>query len=458
MNKIVARNVLLLLEHLRKENFLKYLDEIKPYQNLPRNKIIEIQRNKLENLLRFVTTENTFYKNKYSGHDVFSGFDSLPVLTKEELRDNYKKILSNKVRRPIDLVETSGSTGKPLQFYRDRKMFGYNLAALYRSRLWWEIEIGDKEAMLWGVPVSRLPRLKAKLRDLLLNRFREIEYNINPKTLWDFYRKIVRRKPAYIFGYTSMIHEFSMFLKANQINLKISKLKAVICTAEKLYNNQRNDIIEVFGCPVISEYGATETGIIAHSCPNGSLHINDDCLYIEIVDDNYKPVKDGQTGRVLVTVLNSHSSPIIRYDIGDIASKKETKCSCGVNFSSLNEIEGRISDVIFTPSGKIFHSIIFYYIFKRFTERYGGINQYKIIQTNLSKLEIFLVPQNTFTKKKEVILIEMIREKLGSDLVLEIISCQQIKREKSGKLRDFKTFLDVNENLHRVYSEVCKLS
>ena len=451
MDKRIAKLLLFGIEFIRKEKLFHYLSELENNQFLDPEQINEIQKIKLQNLISSVIKNNKYYREKYRECDALNGFQYLPILTKEELRDNFKEIISSNSSKPLDLVETSGSTGIPLQFFRDRIIFGYNLASLYRARKWWNIDIGDKEAMLWGVPIAFKARMKAKMRDILLNRFREREYNINPDTLRHFYRLILKNNPKYIFGYTSMIYEFALFINESKLDGACLKLSGIICSAEKLFDYQREVMTDTFACPVISEYGATETGIISHECPKGSHHINDDCLYVEIVDKKNHPLPDGETGRVLVTVLHSQSVPIIRYELGDTASIAANRCNCGVNLSVLKKIEGRTSDIVVTPDGKIFHSIIFYYIFKNFTEKHGGIKQYKIFQRSIDHLELMIVKSSEYTENKETALRQNIVEKLGKKINLTINYCDNIEREKSGKLRDFKTNLNTIQYLRSSY-------
>lgn len=451
MNKFYAKIIFYLIEGVRGEKVHAYLKELEKNQSLPRSDIESLQRNKLNTLLKYVIEKNDYYKNKFNGFDVANSFESLPILLKDELRDNYKSILTGGSNR-LDLVETSGSTGVPLQFYRDRVVFGYTLASLYRAHKWWGIDVGCKEAMLWGVPVSFKGKLKIKAKDFLLNRFREVEYNINPTTLHKFYTDVVKKKPDYIFGYSSMVYEFAMYLKENSINLKSANLLAAICTAEKIYDFQRNLIEEVFGCKVVSEYGATETGIISYECQYGSNHISDDCVYVEIVDEKNRTLPRGETGRVLVTVLNNFSSPIIRYDIGDIASRSNKTCDCGVNLSILEKIDGRTSDVVIGPNGEIYHSIIFYYIIKELTQRMGGIKQFKVLQKKINLLEFHIVKGSDFIGDAEAFIRAEIKKKFGASMNLVIYYQEYIKRNQSGKLRDFETELDTLSLLPKFYA------
>lgn len=443
MHTQLSKALLYCIEALRGEHVFSYLRELELNQNLSRHEITQLQHNKLIKLLEHSISNNKYYSSKFAGYDIYGDYDNLPILTKTELRDKYNDILSNTINSKLDLVETSGSTGVPLKFYRDRVVFGYTLASVYRAHGWWGLDIGSKEAMLWGVPVSIKGKIKTRFKDLLLNRFREREYNINAATLHDFYQKILYKKPEYIFGYSSMVYEFALYLKESGLSIERGLLKAAICTAEGLYESQRDLIEEVLKCNVVTEYGATETGIISYECKHKSNHISDDCVYVEIVDDDNHAVPDGVSGRVLVTVLNSYSAPIIRYDLGDISSKLNYKCSCGINLSVLGKVEGRSTDVAVSPDGNIYHSIIFYYIMKELTEKIGGVRKYKVIQRQIDELDVYLVKDSSYSEQAELFLKQQLRDKFGESMNIKLLYKDNIDRMSSGKYKDFETHLNI---------------
>lgn len=451
MFRSVAKLLLYSVEHIRGEKLYSCLKELEGNLQLSRDELKGLQSSKLKTLLDFTVCNNGYYKNKYKGLDTNGPFGSLPVLTKEELRDNFRNIVTCGKPGTLDLVQTSGSTGTPLRFYRDRAVFGHALASLYRAHRWWGLDVGCKEAMLWGVSVNLKGRIKARGKDFILNRFREKRYDITPETFTAFLQSIKRHRPDYIFGYSSMVYEFAAFLTENQVSMKPFALKAAICTAEKLHQYQRDLIEEALGCKVVSEYGSTEAGIISYECRNGSNHISDDCVYVEIVDEDNQPVPDGRSGRVLVTVLNSFASPIIRYDIGDTASKQTKACACGLNLSTMGEIEGRTSDVVIAPNGGVYHSIIFNYIIKGLAENYGGIKQFKIHQRKINQLEFQIVKSNDYRPEAESFIRKQIASKFGDSMNLDIIYLENIERRQSGKFKYFETDLDVSASLSQVY-------
>jgi len=437
VNTATASFIFRTIEALRGESVFAFLREIEATQVLGYDQIVAIQSKKLKRLLDGTRRDNAFYRDRLPEH-----WQSIPILQKDELREHARSMVSNGFAGKVQLCKTSGSTGAPLKFFRDTTVFGYTLAALYRGHRWYGLDIGAKEAMLWGIPSEPIARAKMHLRDFVLNRFRERTYDLSARVLEEFYQDCTRRRPAYVFGYTSMIYEFALFVQARELDGRALRFRAAICTAESITDQQRRVIEEQLGCPVVSEYGAAETGIISYQCPKGSHHVSDDTVLLELLDNDGQPVSDGEIGRVVVTVLHSFCAPIIRYELGDFAIRRRGSCSCGVNLSMLERIVGRTSGIIVTPSGKCYHSIALYYIMKDFASKYGNVRQFKTVQTSEDHLEFYLVFDEGVNPDSEAYLMRLVKQKFGDDMRVTFTKTDQIPRSASGKLTDFESRLD----------------
>ena len=126
--------------------------------------------------------------------------------------------------------------------------------------------------------------------------------------------------------------------------LKISP-KVIACSAEKLSPEMYDTLKETFHCAIINNYCMTEGGEIAFgvNCPH--LHINDDWIIVEPVDENKKIITDENVWShgIFVTDLSNFIQPIIRYYVEDSVRIHEG-CACGNNLPWL-EIHGRTSGV-----------------------------------------------------------------------------------------------------------------
>lgn len=447
MYQYIAKHGFLLVERIRGERVGLHLRELSSNQSLQQTSLRELQRAKLRALLTVAGHRNEFYRSRVPAADAIANFESIPLLTKDALRENYRAIVTRGFEGRVAECKTSGSTGEPLKFYRDHVVFGYTLASVYRAHRWHGLDIGAREAMLWGIPAAPLARASARLRDLALNRFREREYDLSPEVLQHFFNKVARTRADYLFGYSSMVYEFALFVTERKLDGRSLGLKAAICTAETIHDDHRRLIEECFGCPVVSEYGSAETGIISYQCREGSHHVSDDCVLLELLDEQGKPVPDGDVGRVVVTVLHSACAPIIRYDLGDYAVRRPGLCPCGVTLSMLDRVIGRTSGIIATPSGKCFHSIALYYVMKEFADRFGGVRQFRVVQTHLDRLEFHVATDKDFSEAAQTWLGDAIRQRFGRDMRLEFFRHDRLERTAAGKLTDFESRLDPTQRL-----------
>ena len=75
-----------------------------------------------------------------------------------------------------------------------------------------------------------------------------------------------------------------------------------------------------------------------------SYHVSAESVFMEILDEDCKPTKPGNVGRVVVTSLYNYAMPFIRYDLGD---RVEVGWSgtCARQLPALRKILGRTKSV-----------------------------------------------------------------------------------------------------------------
>jgi phenylacetate-CoA ligase len=155
-------------------------------------------------------------------------------------------------------------------------------------------------------------------------------------------------KPDILIAYASM----ARILAEEQIagRLQIAP-KAVMSASEVLTEESRNRIQTAWNCQPFNVYAATETAGIASECSRHRLHLFEDLVITEIVDESNRPVPRGEFGsRLLVTVLFSRTQPLIRYEISDRVAMSNERCDCGMGFALLRGIEGRAEDILELPA------------------------------------------------------------------------------------------------------------
>ncbi len=98
-----------------------------------------------------------------------------------------------------------------------------------------------------------------------------------------------------------------------------------------------------WGADLYDTYVMTETGLIGAECPQrGGIHISEDLVIIESVDEHHQPVPHGTAGaKVLVTNLTNYAQPLIRYEVPDRLTVSPDICRCGRPFTTIARIDPR---------------------------------------------------------------------------------------------------------------------
>lgn len=136
--------------------------------------------------------------------------------------------------------------------------------------------------------------------------------------------------------------------ESEQGRLKI-RPRCVITGGETLSLAVRSRVAEVFGAHVRDGYGASEFLPMAWECAHRHLHLNEDWLVLEPVDEHYRPMPRGRLSyTVLITNLANFVQPLIRYDLGDQVNIHAERCECGSALPVI-EVQGRCDDTIRVP-------------------------------------------------------------------------------------------------------------
>ena len=233
--------------------------------------------------------------------------------------------------------------------------------------------------------------------------------------------------PAMLSGYPS-----NLALLADYDELTIHP-DVVITGGELLTDAVRRKLEDKFGCYVQTHYSCTEAGEIACECSEGHLHINEDWVIVEPVDQDNRPVGYGVlSDKVLITNLANYIQPFIRYELTDRIIVHHEKCRCGKNTLWL-EIEGRTDDTLEFENGVKIAPMSLYKIL----EEIKCIRRFQLIQTGAKQLELRLVSdqkESGFAEAKQELL-AFFRSKGVEDL--EIVLSDQLPQANpvSGKFK-----------------------
>jgi len=360
----------------------------------------------------------------------------LEFVNKKDLIENKSNFVARR-RFRHSVKTTGGSTWEPMTLYKDSEAMAMERAALWRGYSWAGIDIGDPQGRFWGMPQGGNARMEAKLVDFINNRHRIYAFDFDESTFMAHYQALSAFQPRYLYGYVSLIRLFGEFLAENKLVVPPS-LHSIITTAEELTEEARHSLESSFGVKVYNEYGSGEIGTIAHECPLGQLHISAENVLVEVIDARGNPCEPGELGELVVTELNNHMFPLIRYRIGDMGRIATDACECGRGLPVLSGVYGRVYDIIQTPAGRNFHPAYFSYVFKELTQHGVDVRQFQVHQSSLSTLHIKLIPVCELSEQAINRLRQRIQKDMGFEMTIEINLVEKIPRERSGKFRAVK--------------------
>lgn len=392
--------------------------------------ILDYQYKKLKELLNHAYKSSKYYRDKYTINNFhpnqinsLNDLQKIPSITKQEVLENVNTIQIKDFPEKLFYSETSGSTGKPLVFYRNKDWDAWHRASVYRGHSWYNVKPWERNGYFWGYNFSFKKRLKIRFLDYLQNQFRLFSYK--ESDIDKFIRKL--KNATYLEGYSSMIYEVAKKVNEESWMTPSFNLKMIKGTSERIFDKYQDEVKKAFGRKIISEYGATEAGIIAFECPQGNMHINMETVIVEEEDNE-----------IIVTNLVSKSFPVIRYKLGDyIEIDRNTKCKCGMRHFIIKEVIGRVGQVI---SGH-FHqypSLTLYYVFKNLAIEHNILLNYQAIQHKKGSLEINI--EQKLNKKEKDLLIKEFLKYFKEDLVLKIIDKVSLKSTDKKK-KDFVSYI-----------------
>lgn len=436
--RLVSRWLFPLHERLKGHDSARLLRRMERTQWWSAQQLQEWQLARLRALLRHAGQHVPYYRELFArlGFDPaqvqqLADLARLPVLRKGDIAGARERFKSARAvgLRPF---ATGGSSGEPLLFFLGRRRISHDIAAKWRATRWWGVDIGDREAVLWGSPIELQAQDRVRrLRDALLRTTLLPAFAMSPARLAGYIAQLRRSRPRMLFGYPSALCRIASHAGAHDLPLDGLGVKVAFVTAERLYDEQRAQISSAFGCPVANGYGGRDAGFIAHECPDGGMHITAEDIIVEIVDAAGQPVPAGQSGQIVVTHLATQDYPFIRYATGDVGALGTQPCACGRGLPLLQKIEGRSTDFITAHDGTIMHGLALVYIVRELPQ----VRSFKIIQESLQRTRVLLVCQPRLDDATRSAIVAAFQARLGAQVDIAVEEVGEIAAEASGKYR-----------------------
>ncbi|MEO8992833.1 MAG: AMP-binding protein [Nitrosospira sp.] len=425
-------------EYLKNHHSVSVRKELEVSQWWNRNRLEELQLSRLSLLLTHAQIHVPYYRNLFGKigfrvEDVHSLADlaRLPLLDKPGIRTNTEALKSENAKS-LHRFNTGGSSGEPLIFYIGKERVTHDVAAKWRATRWWDVDIGDREIVVWGSPIELGAQDGARaIRDRLFRTRLLPAFEMSEQKLDRFLGEIRAMRPKMLFGYPSALSHIARHAEANGWHMDDLGIRVAFVTSERLYDEQRQQISKTFACQIANGYGGRDAGFIAHECPQGGMHVTAEDIIVEIVDHQGAPLPDGEAGEIIVTHLATKDFPFIRYRTGDIGVLDSKPCVCGRGLPVLKEIQGRSTDFLVAQDGTVIHGLALIYIMRDMPQ----VRNFKIIQENLDLTRVWVVTETRLSSAETAKIERGFKARLGQAVNIVIEKMAEIPPEKSGKFR-----------------------
>ena len=325
------------------------------------------QGRSVHQLRQFASEHSPFYRRFHKGLEN-RPLDELPILTKATLMENFDDVVTDRSLRLADLefhlrhdpgaslfrgryvvLATSGSTGRRGVFLFNQAEWIHALAFITRPMAWAGLTRSIRKPPRSAFIASTTPwHYSARVSTSLASRLLPALRLDASEPLDSMVRRLNEWQPQALAAYPSVLKPLAEEQIAGRLRIA---LRSAATSAEVLTEETRRRVDEAWGIRVFDTYGATEYAPIAAECAEGSKHLFEDGAVIEIVDDQGRPVPPGELGtRVLLTVFNRWTQPLIRYEISDMTRPVSGSCACGRELQLIERIEGRLEEVLRFPS------------------------------------------------------------------------------------------------------------
>jgi len=411
---------------------LKFLEQA---QWWPRERLHDYRDQLLRSLVAVAYQEVPFYRELFDAAKVKpedirhpEDLQKLPIVTKDMLRQGYPSHTTRHTGFKQYEVHTSGSTGANMFLKEDIQTTGWYTASLLLVLEWSGWQIGEPHLQTGITPKRNLFK---RLKDIFLRCYYISAFDLSDQQLDRSLELLERYNIRYLWGYPGSLYYLALRARQKGWN---RALRSAVTWGDSLYPHYRRAIEEVFRTRVFDTYGCGEGVQIAAQCGyNDNYHVHVLDAVVEYVDGQGRPVLSQQeSANLIITRLHPGPMPLIRYRIGDRATRGDNQsCPCGRGFDLMERIEGRETDVVITPSG----NRLIVHFFTGVLEHFSEINSYQVIQEKPDSIIVRIVTAPNFSQQTVSDIIARLKEKGAADLKINIELVKEIPLPVSGKRR-----------------------
>ncbi len=315
------------------------------------------QEAQLPALLLYVSERSKFYSELFekNGIDIskvktLEDLQQIPVTTKDDIQNRNDDFICVAPSKIIDYITTSGTLGDPVLFPmtdKDLDRLAYNECISFECA-------GSTSDDIFQLMTTLDKRFMAGLAYFL--GIRKLGAGVVrvgggiPELQWDTINRI---NPTAFVTVPSFLLKLIEYAEANGIDYRNTSINKAICIGESLRNEDftlttlGQRIKDKWDIKLYSTYASTEMSAAFTECEAGKGgHHHPELVIVEFLDEDNKPVAEGEPGEVTITTLGVEGMPLLRFKTGDLCSHYSEPCSCGRTTIRLGPIVGRRKQMI----------------------------------------------------------------------------------------------------------------
>lgn len=307
--------------------------------------------------MEYLRVHSPFYRDLLKQHQIdisritrLEDLQHIPPTTKDDLQRQNDDFICVPGEKIIDYITTSGTLGDPVTFVmteKDLDRLAYNEAISFACA---DGSAADTYQLMTTIDRRFMAGLAYFLGVRRLGAGIVRVGNGMPELQWDTIRRV---KPTTFITVPSFLLKLIEYAESEGIDYKASSATKAVCIGEPLRNPDfslttlARRIREKWDLQLYSTYASTEMATAFTECRHGcGGHHHPELIIVEFLDDEDKPVREGEPGEVTITTLGVEGMPLLRFKTGDVCSHYTEPCACGRTTMRLGPVIGRKKQMI----------------------------------------------------------------------------------------------------------------
>lgn len=322
----------------------------------------------------------------YRSYEKFDDFQSIPFITKNDLRAHPDQFISSAfAREQLWCKATSGTTGPPIPIWYSPEFY-FELLHLSLRKVAARAGIhGLGGRPFFCLSISDIPTVADSVfvdpTDEVGLILQVVVDASRPETIARAFELMRVTRPECVSTKPSLF-ELLVEYGCECGGLGEHAPSFVVSGGHLLGEKLREDLRLMFRAPVVDVYGMTEVGLIASECRGGQLHLNDLSFCAEVADGDGRAADSA--GELILSSLDNLAMPLLRYRTGDQAQIARGLCACGDTGPRLVNFFGRRIRCFVLSTGEKLSPTYFNDLFVRFP----ALVEFQIAQKDYDSFEL----------------------------------------------------------------------